>query len=101
MRRAVKTAGLRFASNVACIQLMIPVLVAVQQTMNIHPLLLMIPATLAASLGFMLPVATASNTIVFGSKRLRVKDMLRAGFVLDIAGIIVITLSVWLIQKLF
>lgn len=90
-----------FASNVACIQLMIPVLVAIQQTMNIHPLLLMIPATLAASLGFMLPVATAPNTIVFGSKRLRVKDMLRAGLVLDIVGIIVITLYVWLIQKLF
>jgi sodium-dependent dicarboxylate transporter 2/3/5 len=81
-----------FASNVACIQLMLPILLAIQKTMNVHPLLLMMPATLAASLGFMLPVATAPNTIVFGSHRIRVKDMLKAGLVLDIAGILLITL---------
>lgn len=90
-----------FASNVACIQLMIPILLAIQNTMNIHPLLLMIPATLAASLGFMLPVATAPNTIVFGTKRLRVKDMLKTGFALDIIGIVLITLSMWFLQQLF
>jgi solute carrier family 13 (sodium-dependent dicarboxylate transporter), member 2/3/5 len=69
--------------------------------MNIHPLYLMIPATLAASLGFMLPVATAPNTIVFGSKRLKVKDMLKAGFALDIIGIVLITLSIYFMTKLF
>jgi sodium-dependent dicarboxylate transporter 2/3/5 len=90
-----------FASNVACIQLMLPVLIAIQQTMNIHPLVLMIPATLASSLGFMLPVATAPNTIVFGSKRLRVKDMLRAGFILDLTGIILITIAAIFIVKMF
>lgn len=90
-----------FASNVACIQLMLPVLIAIQSTMNIHPLILMMPATFAASLGFMLPVATAANTIVLGSNRLRVKDMLRAGFILDIAGIIIITMAVFFIQKIF
>lgn len=90
-----------FASNVACIQLMLPILIAIQSTMNIHPLILMLPATLAASLGFMLPVATAPNTIVFGSNRLRVKDMLKAGFMLDIAGIVIITFAVFFIQKIF
>jgi|ERR1019366_3624242 sodium-dependent dicarboxylate transporter 2/3/5 len=90
-----------FASNVACIQLMLPILIAIQSTLNIHPLMLMIPATLAASLGFMLPVATAPNTIVFGSNRLRVKDMLRAGFILDIIGIIIITIASFFIQKIF
>jgi solute carrier family 13 (sodium-dependent dicarboxylate transporter), member 2/3/5 len=90
-----------FASNVACIQLMLPILVALQGTLNIHPLMLMIPATLAASLGFMLPVATAPNTIVFGSNRLRVKDMLVAGFILDLIGIVLITLSIYFIQKMF
>ena len=63
-----------------------------QKEMGIHPLLLMIPATIAASLGFMLPVATAPNTIVFGSKRIKVFDMQRVGFLLDIVGIILITL---------
>jgi sodium-dependent dicarboxylate transporter 2/3/5 len=89
-----------FASNVACIQLMLPILIAIQQTMNVHPLMLMIPATLAASLGFMLPVATAPNTIVFGSKRLRVKDMLRAGLILDVIGILLITIAAVFINKL-
>jgi sodium-dependent dicarboxylate transporter 2/3/5 len=82
-----------FASNVACIQLMLPILLALQKTMEVHPLLLMVPATLAASLGFMLPVATAPNTIVFGSHRIRVRDMLKAGLILDIVGILLITLA--------
>jgi solute carrier family 13 (sodium-dependent dicarboxylate transporter), member 2/3/5 len=90
-----------FASNVACIQLMLPILIAIQQTMGVHPLILMIPATLAASIGFMLPVATAPNTIVFGSKRLKVKDMLRAGLVLDVMGILLVTLAAYFIERLF
>ncbi len=90
-----------FASNVACIQLMLPILIAIQHSMNIHPLLLMIPATIASSLGFMLPVATAPNTIVFGSNRLKVKDMLKTGFLIDVIGILLITLSIYFISKMF
>ncbi|MBL0329144.1 MAG: SLC13/DASS family transporter [Bacteroidetes bacterium] len=90
-----------FASNVACIQLMLPVLIAIQHSMNIHPLLLMVPATLAASLGFMLPVATGANTIVFGSKRVRVNDMLKSGFLLDIIGILLITFSIYFMKQMF
>ncbi|MEW6467313.1 MAG: DASS family sodium-coupled anion symporter [Bacteroidota bacterium] len=82
-----------FASNVASIQLMIPVLISLQKDMQIHPLMLLVPATLAASLGFMLPVATAPNTIVYGSKRVRVSDMMKAGLILDLAGILLITLA--------
>jgi sodium-dependent dicarboxylate transporter 2/3/5 len=85
-----------FASNVASIQLMIPVLVVLQQELQVDPLILMIPATLAASTGFMLPVATAPNTIVFGSGKLTVNDMAKAGFLMDLAGILVITLLVYL-----
>ncbi len=90
-----------FASNVASIQLMLPILIAVQLTINVHPLILLLPATLASSLGFMLPVATAPNTIVFGSKRLKVKDMLKAGFVLNCIGILLITLAVYFMRKMF
>ncbi len=90
-----------FASNVACIQLMLPVLIAVQHSMDINPLLLMVPATLAASLGFMLPVATGANTIVFGTKRIKVNDMLKTGFVLDFIGILLITLSIYFMQMMF
>jgi solute carrier family 13 (sodium-dependent dicarboxylate transporter), member 2/3/5 len=84
-----------FASNVACIQLMLPILIALYPVLNVHPLVLMIPATLASSLGFMLPVATAPNTIVFGSNKIRVKDMLKAGLVLDIIGVILITIAMF------
>ncbi len=81
-----------FASNIASIQLALPVLISIQKGLDVHPLLLMIPATFAASLGFMLPVATAPNTIVFGSKRIKVNDMMKAGISLDIAGILLIVL---------
>jgi len=90
-----------FASNVACIQLVLPVLIVIQQTMNVHPLVLMLPATLASSLGFMLPVATAPNTIVFGSKRLRVNDMLKSGLLIDIIGIVLITFASYFISKIY
>ena len=80
-----------FASNIASIQLAIPVMIALQKDLEVPPLLLMMPATFAASLGFMLPVATAANTIVFGTKQIHIRDMLKVGFVLDIAGILIIT----------
>ncbi|MDQ3051446.1 MAG: SLC13 family permease [Bacteroidota bacterium] len=86
-----------FASNVASIQLVIPILIAFQKELDISPLVLMVPATLAASLGFMLPVATAPNTIVFGSRRIAVKDMAKAGFWMDLTGILVITFIVLLL----
>ncbi|TAN53172.1 MAG: SLC13/DASS family transporter [Methylococcaceae bacterium] len=80
-----------FASNVACIQLMLPVLLVLQANMGVHPLVLLVPATLAASLGFMLPVATAPNTIVFGTRRIAARDMLKAGLMLDVIGVLLIT----------
>lgn len=85
-----------FASNIASIQLAIPVMIALQKNMDVSPLLLMIPATFAASLGFMLPVATAANTIVFGTKMIRTTDMFKVGFLLDILGILIITLMCYL-----
>jgi solute carrier family 13 (sodium-dependent dicarboxylate transporter), member 2/3/5 len=79
-----------FASNVASIQLALPILISLQTVIHVHPLVLMIPATLAASLGFMLPVATAPNTIVFGTGRIKVVDMMRVGILLDAIGIVLI-----------
>ncbi|MCC7302821.1 MAG: SLC13/DASS family transporter [Bacteroidia bacterium] len=88
-----------FASNVACIQLMIPVLLAFHQSMGVTALYLLIPATLASSLGFMLPVATAPNTIVFSAKKFRATEMLKAGLLLDLAGIVLVTLFAWLLGQ--
>jgi sodium-dependent dicarboxylate transporter 2/3/5 len=60
-----------------------------------HPLILMIPATLSASCAFMMPVATPPNAIVFGSGRLSVGEMARIGIVLNLLGAVVITLVVY------
>jgi solute carrier family 13 (sodium-dependent dicarboxylate transporter), member 2/3/5 len=85
-----------FASNIASIQLCIPIMIALQKEIGVAPLLLMMPATFAASLGFMLPVATAANTIVFGSNKIRIADMLKVGLLLDAIGITIITLFTYL-----
>jgi solute carrier family 13 (sodium-dependent dicarboxylate transporter), member 2/3/5 len=85
-----------FASNIASIQLVIPIMIALQKELDLDPLLLMMPATFAASLGFMLPVATAANTIVFGTRMIEIRDMLRVGLILDILGILLITVMCYL-----
>ena len=55
----------------------------------------MIPATLAASLAFMLPVATPPNAIVFGTNRLKISQMMKTGFLLNFIGIIIVTLVMY------
>jgi len=85
------------ASNTAMAAAMMPILGATAVAMGVHPFLLMIPATMAASSGFMLPVATPPNAIVFGSGALTIRQMVSAGVVLDLVGAILITLVVYFI----
>jgi sodium-dependent dicarboxylate transporter 2/3/5 len=82
-------------SNVATTEMILPILGGLAVTININPLLLMVPATLAASLAFMLPVATPPNAIIFGTNRIKIKQMVKAGILLNIAGIIVATLVMY------
>jgi len=79
-------------SNIASTEMILPILAGMAVSIQINPLLLMIPATLAASLAFMLPVATPPNAIVFGTGRLLIKDMVKTGFLLNLIGVIVTTL---------
>jgi len=79
-------------SNVASTEMILPILAGIAVSIKVNPLLLMIPATLAASLAFMLPVATPPNAIIFGTGRLQIIDMVKTGFLLNLAGIIVVTL---------
>ncbi len=78
-------------SNTATTEMILPVLASVAVAMRMDPLLLMIPATLSASHAFMMPVATPPNAIVFGSQRLRIADMARAGFLINLLGVVIIT----------
>ena len=78
-------------SNTATASLLMPLLAATAASSHIDPMLLMVPAALSVSCAFMLPVATAPNAIVFGSGKVRIKDMARAGFVLNLIGAVVIT----------
>uniref|UniRef100_K9ILM2 Putative na+/dicarboxylate na+/tricarboxylate and phosphate transporter n=1 Tax=Desmodus rotundus TaxID=9430 RepID=K9ILM2_DESRO len=81
-------------SNVATTTLFMPILASMAQAICLHPLYVMLPCTLAASLAFMLPVATPPNAIVFSFGGLRVSDMARVGFLLNLVGVLVIMLAI-------
>lgn len=78
------------ASNTATAVLLMPILAATAKAVGADPALFMFPAVLAASVGFMLPVATAPNAIAYGSGHVNGRDMLREGFALDLIGIVVL-----------
>jgi sodium-dependent dicarboxylate transporter 2/3/5 len=84
-------------SNTASTVLLMPVLAATAIGSDIDPMLLMIPATISASCAFMMPVATAPNSIVYASGFFTTRIMAREGFVLNIAGAIIITTLCYLI----
>ena len=82
-------------SNMATISLFLPILAAVSFKLDLHPFILMVSATLAASCAFMLPVATPPNAIVFSSGYLNISDMVKKGFLLNIISILIISLFVY------
>jgi sodium-dependent dicarboxylate transporter 2/3/5 len=84
-------------SNTATAELLLPVLAAVAVTINIHPLMLMVPATISASCAFMMPVATPPNAIIFGTERLTIRQMAKAGIFLNLLGVILITGAMFLL----
>ena len=90
------TALSELTSNTATAQIVLPILASLSIELNIEPMLLMIPATLAASFGFMLPVGTPPNAIVFSSKRFRVIDMVKTGVLIDVISVLVITFFIYL-----
>ena len=81
-----------FASNTATTAALIPMIAAFAPVFDIHPLLLVMPATFAASCAFMMPVATPPNAIVFSSGCLRISQMVKAGFWMNLAAIALVTL---------
>ncbi len=81
------------ASNTALTAIALPVLAAAAVQSGYDPRLVMIPATVAASCGFMLPVGTPPNAVVFASGLVPIRTMARVGFVVDLVGVVLITVS--------
>ena len=85
-------------SNTATSSMITPILAELARQMCIHPLYLMLPATLACIMSFMLPAATPPNAIAFGSGRLKATDMIKSGILANLIGIVIINLlnNTWL-----
>jgi len=79
-------------SNLATTATLLPVLAALALELGVSPVTLTVPVALAASCAFMLPVATPPNAIVYGSGRITIPQMARAGLVMNILGIILLSL---------
>tara|TARA_B100000767_G_scaffold71097_1_gene67707 strand:- start:2259 stop:3707 length:1449 start_codon:yes stop_codon:yes gene_type:complete len=84
-------------SNLATTAVLLPVLASLADAINVHPYLLLVAATVAASCAFMLPVATPPNAVVFGSGYLEINDMVKKGFWMNLISILILTLIVYFI----
>ncbi|OQV21719.1 Solute carrier family 13 member 2 [Hypsibius exemplaris] len=94
-----------FASNGAIATIFLPVLAKLAEVSDVNPLYFMIPATIACSFAFMLPVATPPNAIAFGCGYVKVWDMIKAGAMLNIIAIFLLvvnvhTMGVWVFDLL-
>lgn len=87
-------------SNVAQVIVFAPVVSSLAEAVNMHPLMLGIPMTLAASCAGMMPMGTPPNAIAFSSGYIKLKDMTKVGFVMNIISVILITLFCWLLLPL-
>ena len=75
--------------------MILPILAPICLEFNLHPFVLMVAASVSASCAFMLPVATPPNAVVFGSGYLKIHDMVKKGFLLNITSILIITIMVY------
>ena len=84
-------------SNTATTEMILPIMAAAAVAAGINPLMLVIPATISASCAFIMPVATPSNAIVFGSERVTIAQMARIGVFLNLIGVVVVVTAFYLI----
>lgn len=89
---ALVTFATEVTSNTALAATMMPLIAAAADALKIDPSGLLVATALAASCAFMMPVATPPNAIVFGTGRLHIGDMVKAGFWLNILGVVIITI---------
>ena len=89
---ALVTVLTEFTTNVATISTLLPALLAMSESLSIEPALVAVPATLAASCAFMLPIATPPNAVVYGSGRVPLRRMVASGILLNVASVALLTL---------
>ena len=82
-------------SNTATGTMILPVVAALALAINIHPFALMVPCAMAANCAFMLPVGTPPNAIIFATGKLRIAEMMRVGFMLNIIAAIIIVFTTY------
>ncbi|MBL8809224.1 MAG: anion permease [Planctomycetaceae bacterium] len=86
-------------SNVATVNAVLPAILVLAEPLHMDPRMLFVPATLAASAGFMLPVGTPPNAIVFSTGRIPSAQMARQGLILNLIGVPLLTLGTWLLIR--
>jgi sodium-dependent dicarboxylate transporter 2/3/5 len=86
-----------FTTNVATVSATLPILAGAAVGMSVDPRLVMLPATLAASCGFMLPIATPPNALAFASGKVRMATMARYGLILNLLGVLLVTAAMFLL----
>ena len=84
-------------SNVATLSMLLPILATWAVSIQVHPLLFAVPATISASMAFMMPVATPPNAVVFGSQRIKISEMARAGLLLNIVAVVFTVIATYLL----
>ncbi|EKU46864.1 SLC13 family permease [Staphylococcus massiliensis] len=84
-------------SNTATATMILPILATLSVAINVHPLLLMVPAAMASNCAFMLPVGTPPNAIAFGTGKLSIKEMATTGFWLNLISAVLLVLVVYFI----
>jgi sodium-dependent dicarboxylate transporter 2/3/5 len=89
-------------SNTASANMIVPVAIAVAKASGVDPLAPAVAATLGASMGFMMPISTPPNAIIYGSGHVPLTAMMRFGLVLDVAGfVVIVALVTWLVPVVF
>jgi len=86
------------ASNVATASALLPVIGALALAGDVSPVLLSLPIAMAASCAFMLPIATGPNAIVFSTGEVSIPQMAKVGLILNIFGVVLITLVIYLVS---
>lgn len=90
-----------FTSNNSTTTLLVPLLIQVALTMHVHPLLLMVPGAIGAQFSYLLPTGTPSNIVGFTTGHIEIKDMIKTGVPLKIAGIAALSLLMPSLGKQF